>query len=132
MWPNLHGGFGSLVTLGTITDVNAAPAVAGTTLEDGAPAYFQIARALRPAHRHLARLHPGESSDGSGIDINVRAPISAAHISAASRTSAPRTTGSSAPAMARGMTAWGPRSTSSVPPRAASTASQRSSAPMAC
>jgi len=73
MWPNLHGGFGSLVTLGTITDVNAAPAVAGTTLEDGAPAYFQIARAYVQLIDTSRGFIPGESSDGSGIDINVRA-----------------------------------------------------------
>ena len=73
MWPNLHGGFGSLVTLGTITDVNAAPAVAGATLESGAPAYFQIARAYVQLIDTSRGFIPGESSDGSGIDINVRA-----------------------------------------------------------
>ena len=73
LWPNLQGGFGGILTLGTIDDVNAAPAVAGTTLQDGAPAYFLIARTyvqlLDPSRGFI----PGESADGSGADVNVRA-----------------------------------------------------------
>ena len=73
LWPNLAGGFGSEVTLGTLEEVDASPAVAGSSLKDGAPAYFQAARTyvqlIDPARGFL----PGESADGDGTAINVRA-----------------------------------------------------------
>jgi cytochrome b6-f complex iron-sulfur subunit len=73
LWPNLQGGFGGIITLGTIDDVNAAPAVAGTTLQDGAPAYFLIARTFVQLLDIGRGFIPGESADGSGTEVNVQA-----------------------------------------------------------
>ena len=73
LWPNLQGGFGGIITLGTIEDVNAAPAVAGTTLADGAPAYFLIARSYIQLLDTGRGFIPGASEDGSGAEVNVRA-----------------------------------------------------------
>ena len=73
LWPNLAGGFGSLVVLGTIDDVNAAPAVAGTKIQDGTPSYFQVARSYIQLLDTTRGFIAGESREGSGTDINVRA-----------------------------------------------------------
>jgi len=73
LWPNLSGGFGGTFELGNLETVNASPAVLGTSLQDGAPAYFQPARAyiqlIDPARGFVA----GESDDGEGSNLNVRA-----------------------------------------------------------
>jgi cytochrome b6-f complex iron-sulfur subunit len=72
LWPNLAGGFGGKVTIGTLTDVknlNQAIPVA-----DGFPAYFQDARAfiilIDPARQEFL---PGEDRSGNGTALNVRA-----------------------------------------------------------
>src|SRR3990170_3200192 len=51
MWPNLSSGFGSEGVLGTLEEVDAAPAALGTSLRDGAP----VRRADRPDARLRAR-----------------------------------------------------------------------------
>jgi cytochrome b6-f complex iron-sulfur subunit len=73
LWPNLEGGFGSEIELGNLETVNASPAVLGTTLQDGAPAYFQPARAFVQLVDPTRGFQPGESEDGEGSTINVRA-----------------------------------------------------------
>ncbi len=73
LWPNLEGGFGSEIELGNLETVNASPAVLGTTLQDGAPAYFQPARAYVQLVDPARGFVPGESEDGEGSSINVRA-----------------------------------------------------------
>ncbi len=73
LWPNLTGGFGSKVTLGTLDEINNSPAVAGTTLQDGAPSYFQAARTYVQLLDPSRGFNAGESTDGSGLGLNVRA-----------------------------------------------------------
>ena len=73
LWPNLAGGFGGEVELGDLDTVAASPQVTGTTLKEGAPSYFQHARAfvqLIDANRGFV---DGDSPDGEGTSINVRA-----------------------------------------------------------
>ena len=73
LWPNLAGGFGGEVELGDLETVAASPQVVGTGLKDGAPSYFQHARAfvqLVDANRGFI---DGDSPDGEGSSINVRA-----------------------------------------------------------
>jgi cytochrome b6-f complex iron-sulfur subunit len=74
LWPNLAGGFGSKVVLGTLADANASLDVqGGPTLNDGAPAHFIDARAfvmlIDPGHPEFVA---GTSPDGSGAETNVR------------------------------------------------------------
>lgn len=73
LWPNLAGGFGASLQLGTLSDVAAAPAVAGAGLKDGAPSYFGAARAYIQLIDPSRGFTPGSSSDGDGLDLNVRA-----------------------------------------------------------
>src|SRR3970282_604303 len=72
MWPNLSSGFGSEVVLGTLEEVDAAPAALGTSLRDGAPSYFQAARTfgvlIDPSRRCARRA----SAAGEGTNLNVR------------------------------------------------------------
>jgi cytochrome b6-f complex iron-sulfur subunit len=73
LWPNLAGGFGSQIVLGDMDTVGASPQVVGTTLRDGAPSYFQQARAFVQLVDPNRGFQPGESSDGEGTNVNVRA-----------------------------------------------------------
>jgi cytochrome b6-f complex iron-sulfur subunit len=73
LWPNLSGGFGSAITLGKLADVESSPAVAGVTLKDGAPSYFQAARTYVQLIDPTQGFRPGESTDGDGTELNVRA-----------------------------------------------------------
>ena len=73
LWPNLAGGFGSKVVLGDIETVSASPQVPGTSLRDGAPSYFQAARTFVQLVDPNRGFQPGESEDGEGSSINVRA-----------------------------------------------------------
>ncbi len=74
LWPNLAGGFGGKVTLGTISDAQANLDVqGGPTFKSGAPAHFENARAFivlidttRP------EFLPGTSPAGDGAETNVR------------------------------------------------------------
>src|SRR5262245_6999215 len=72
LWPNLSSGFGGQVTLGNIDTVTANPAVQGTTLHEGAPAYFPDARTYVQLIDPTLGFNDGESSDGSGATTNVR------------------------------------------------------------
>jgi cytochrome b6-f complex iron-sulfur subunit len=72
LWPNLAGGFGGKVALGDLATVDASPAVQGTSLKDGAPAYFQDARTYVTLIDPGRGFTPGESTDGSGDATNVR------------------------------------------------------------
>src|SRR3970282_2410323 len=72
MWPNFSSGFGSEVVLGTLEEVDAAPAVQGTSLRDGAPSYFQAARTFVVLIDPTRGFVPGASVDGEGTNLNVR------------------------------------------------------------
>jgi cytochrome b6-f complex iron-sulfur subunit len=71
LWPNLAGGFGGKVTIGTFTDVKNANA--GIPFPDGFPAYYQDARAfvilVEPARQEFI---PGTDVTGDGTALNVR------------------------------------------------------------
>jgi cytochrome b6-f complex iron-sulfur subunit len=73
LWPNLAGGFGSEVVLGDMEAVAASPQVPGATLQDGAPSYFQTARTFVQLVDPNRGFQPGESADGDGTNVNVRA-----------------------------------------------------------
>ena len=72
LWPNLAGGFGGKVTIGTLSDVKSANS--SIPVADGFPAYFQDARAfiilIDPARQEFL---PGEDRSGDGTALNVRA-----------------------------------------------------------
>ena len=72
LWPNLSGGFGGKVEIGTLQDIkntNAALPIA-----DGFPAYYQAARSfimlVDPSRQEFI---PGEDRSGDGTALNVRA-----------------------------------------------------------
>jgi cytochrome b6-f complex iron-sulfur subunit len=72
VWPNTSRGFGSEVVLGTLDEIEASPAVAGTSIRDGAPAYFQAARTYVQLLDPSRGFTPGESLKGDGLATNVR------------------------------------------------------------
>lgn len=72
LWPNLSSGFGGTVTVGNFDQVAASPAVPGTTLQSGAPAYFSEARAYVALVDSTLEFQDGSSPDGSGQTTNVR------------------------------------------------------------
>ena len=72
LWPNLSGGFGGEVEIGTFDEIkntNAALPIA-----EGYPAYYQEARAfvmlVDPSRQEFV---PGEDQSGDGTALNVRA-----------------------------------------------------------
>jgi cytochrome b6-f complex iron-sulfur subunit len=72
LWPNLSGGFGGKVEIGTLQDIkntNSALPIA-----DGFPAYYQAARSfimlVDPSRQEFI---PGEDRSGDGTALNVRA-----------------------------------------------------------
>lgn len=73
LWPQLGVGFGASITVGDFGTVDELPAVAGTSMHDGAPAYISLARA------YVTLIDPGQefvngvSEDGGGDATNVRA-----------------------------------------------------------
>ena len=71
LWPNLAGGFGGKVKIGTFTEVKNANA--GIPFPDGFPAYYQDARAfvvlVDPARQEFI---PGTDQTGDGTALNVR------------------------------------------------------------
>ncbi|MGH2407009.1 MAG: hypothetical protein ACRDF7_02870, partial [Candidatus Limnocylindrales bacterium] len=73
LYPAATSGFGSEVVLGKIDDIVASPAVAGTSIHDGAPAYFQAARTYVQLLDPSRGFTPGESVKGDGVLTNVRA-----------------------------------------------------------
>ena len=72
LWPNLSGGFGGKVVIGTLDDVK----IKNSTLPiaDGFPGYFPDARAfivlVDPARQAFVQ---GEDTSGDGTALNVRA-----------------------------------------------------------
>lgn len=72
LWPNLSGGFGGKVVIGTLDDVK----IKNSTLPiaEGFPGYFPDARAfivlVDPARQAFV---PGEDISGDGTALNVRA-----------------------------------------------------------
>jgi cytochrome b6-f complex iron-sulfur subunit len=72
LWPNLSRGFGGTIVLGDMATINANPAVQGTTLEDGAPAYFSLARTYVQLIDPTRGFVDGSSTDGEGLNTNVR------------------------------------------------------------
>ena len=73
LWPNLSSGFGGPVTIGDLSAVAARPAVPGTSLRNGAPAYVQEARAYIQLVDPTLPFRDGVDTDGSGATTNVRA-----------------------------------------------------------
>jgi len=73
LWPNLSRGFGGSIELGDMATVEANPAVPDTTLRDGAPGYFSLARAYIQLIDPTRGFIDGESSDGAGEATNVMA-----------------------------------------------------------
>jgi cytochrome b6-f complex iron-sulfur subunit len=72
LWPNLSRGFGGSIVLGDQTTVNGNPAVQGTGLSDGAPAYFSQARTYVQLLDPARGFADGSSPDGEGTPTNVR------------------------------------------------------------
>ncbi|MEX2185133.1 MAG: Rieske 2Fe-2S domain-containing protein [Chloroflexota bacterium] len=72
IWPNLSGGFGSKLVIGTLEDVKTQNT--SLPINEGFPAYFAFARAfvmlVDPAQQ---RFVPGEDTSGDGTALNVRA-----------------------------------------------------------
>jgi cytochrome b6-f complex iron-sulfur subunit len=71
IWPNLTGGFGSKVKIGTLDDIKLANS--NLPISDGFPAYVPDARAyivlVDPGRQQFL---PGEDTTGEGTSLNVR------------------------------------------------------------
>ena len=72
LWPNLSRGFGGEIVLGDFDTIDGNPAVQGTTLGEGAPAYFSLARCYVQLIDPTRRFVDGSSTDGEGLNTNVR------------------------------------------------------------
>jgi cytochrome b6-f complex iron-sulfur subunit len=72
IWPNLSGGFGGKVTIGTLDDLKLANSA--LPIAEGFPAYVPEARAfivlMDPGRQQFV---PGEDTTGDGTALNVRA-----------------------------------------------------------
>jgi cytochrome b6-f complex iron-sulfur subunit len=72
LWPNLKGGFGGEIKLGTLADIKLKNS--SLPIAQGFPAYFQEARAfivlIDPGRQQFV---PGEDVHGEGTALNVRA-----------------------------------------------------------
>lgn len=72
IWPNLAGGFGAPIRIGTFDDVKTANS--SLPIDEGFPAYYADARSfvvlVDPSQQ---RFIPGEDSTGDGTALNVRA-----------------------------------------------------------
>ena len=72
LWPNVKGGFGSVIPIGKFDDIKSANASIPFT--NGFPAYYQAARAyivlMDTAHQSFV---PGTDVTGDGTALNVRA-----------------------------------------------------------
>lgn len=72
IWPNLAGGFGGELVIGTLDDVKNENT--NLPIEDGFPAYFAFARSfvilVDPSQQ---RFIAGEDESGDGTSVNVRA-----------------------------------------------------------
>ena len=71
LWPNLSGGFGGKVKIGTLTEIKLANS--SLPIAEGFPAYFPEARAyivlIDPSRQQFV---PGEDTSGDGTALNVR------------------------------------------------------------
>ena len=71
LWPNLSGGFGSKVKIGTYNDIKLANT--NLPINEGYPAYFPEARAfvvlIDPSRQEFI---PGTDTTGDGHPLNVR------------------------------------------------------------
>jgi cytochrome b6-f complex iron-sulfur subunit len=71
IWPNLTGGFGSKVKIGTLDDLKLANS--NLPIADGFPAYVPDARAyIVLMDTGQQRFLPGEDANGDGTALNVR------------------------------------------------------------
>jgi cytochrome b6-f complex iron-sulfur subunit len=72
LWPNLTGGFGGVVRIGTLEDIKLTNST--LPIAEGYPAYIPDARAfivlIDPARQEF---NPGEDTTGDGTALNVRA-----------------------------------------------------------
>jgi len=72
LWPNLKGGFGGSVKIGTLSDIKALNST--LPIAQGFPAYVQEARAYivlyDPSRQQFVQ---GEDKTGDGVALNVRA-----------------------------------------------------------
>ena len=72
IWPNLSGGFGGKLVIGTLDEVKTQNS--SLPIDEGFPAYFAFARSfvilVDPAQQ---RFVPGEDTTGDGTALNVRA-----------------------------------------------------------
>jgi cytochrome b6-f complex iron-sulfur subunit len=71
LWPNLSGGFGGIVKIGTLADIKSKNS--SLPIAQGFPAYFQEARAyviLMDTGRQ--QFVPGTDAQGDGTALNVR------------------------------------------------------------
>lgn len=71
LWPNLSGGFGGKVKIGTFSEVKAANST--LPISDGWPAYYQDARAyICLIDTARPEFVPGTDTTGDGTALNVR------------------------------------------------------------
>ena len=71
IWPNLTGGFGSKVKIGTLEDLKLANS--NLPISDGFPAYVPDARAyIVLIDTGQQRFLPGDDANGDGTALNVR------------------------------------------------------------
>jgi cytochrome b6-f complex iron-sulfur subunit len=72
IWPNLAGGFGGKVTIGTYSDIKSQNSA--IPVDQGFPAYYADARSfvvlIDPSRQEFV---PGEDKTGDGTALNVRA-----------------------------------------------------------
>ena len=72
LWPNLSGGFGGQLEIGTLDDIKTQNST--LPIEEGFPAYYAFARAfvvlVDPAQQ---RFIAGDDATGDGTSVNVRA-----------------------------------------------------------
>ena len=72
IWPNLSGGFGGILPIGTLDDIKTQNST--LPVSDGFPSYFPFARTfvmlVDPAQQ---RFIPGTDTTGDGHALNVRA-----------------------------------------------------------
>ena len=71
VWPNLSGGFGSKVKIGTLDDIKLANSA--LPIADGFPAYVPSARAyIILVNTSQQQFTPGTDTSGDGTALNVR------------------------------------------------------------
>jgi len=72
LWPNLTGGFGGVVKIGTLSDLKLANG--NLPIAEGFPAYVPDARAyIVLVDPNRQQFVPGDDRSGNGLALNVRA-----------------------------------------------------------